>query len=97
MKIYLKFDHSKESFYESLCPEKTEGQAMQDVLRVLREYIANDKVEKKSHLAELIHEKLDYENILYLATEHIAKGISETSATMMAIDKLRKMLEDDED
>lgn len=97
MKIYLKFDHSKENFYESLGAEKTEEQAMRDAHKVLKEYITNDEVDKKSHLAELIHNTMDYEGILFMATEHMIDRITKASAVDFAIDKLRKMLEDDED
>lgn len=92
MKIHLKFNHNKRHCLEALdCPYSIE-EANEQVNELIHKMIDDDMLDKKSQLAELLHDELDYSIILYLATNLVTKEIENK---MMK--KLLKEFMNDED
>ena len=71
MKIYLKFDHTKNSTLESVNSEFSIDQVNDKIKKVIHKWNDDDNAERSSHLSEIIHNELDYEIILLLATKNI--------------------------
>lgn len=92
MKIHLKFNHNTKHCLEAMdCPMDSE-EANDLLNEVIIKYMSNPNLDKKSQLAELLHDELDYSIILYLATNLVTKEIEHK---MMK--KLLKEFMNDED
>ena len=79
MKIHLKFDHSQKKYLKAIGCEYDGEQVNERVMNIIEEYLHDDSLDgKSSELSELIHDKLEYEEILFLATHSVQK-------TMMSI------------
>jgi hypothetical protein len=93
MKIHLKFNHKAGSVLESIdCPFNSQ-EVTDQVNDVVAKFMSDDKYQDKSHLAELMHNELDYTIILFLAV----KIITEDLEKKMMKNILRNILDKDED
>ena len=77
MKIYLKFDHSQDDTLEAIGYEGNVDQVNNQIKNVIRKWNDDDDVTRSSQLAEIIHNELDYEIILFLALKSIENKILE--------------------
>ncbi len=92
MKIHLKFNHNAESVLKSIdCPFNSE-EVRDQVNDVVAKFMSDDKYQDKSHLAELMHDELDYTIILFFAI----KAITEDLEKKMMKNMLRDFLDSDE-
>lgn len=71
MKIYLKFDHSQEDSLKAIGCEYDGEQTSERLFYIIQKYMLDDSLNKASELSEMIHNKLDYEEILFLATKSV--------------------------
>jgi hypothetical protein len=95
MKIYLKFDHSKKDMLEAIDSQYNGEQANDLINEVIERYMDNEYMDKVSQLSEIMHEDLDYEIILFLATHSVLSKIAKIQERDM-INQLRDFLKDDE-
>lgn len=95
MKIYLKFDHSKKDMLEAIDSQYNGEQANDLINEVIERYMDNEYMDKVSQLSEIMHEDLDYELILFLATHSVLDKIMKVQEKAM-INQLRDFLKDDE-
>lgn len=92
MKIHLKFNHDSRSMLESLDCPLTQEQAEQDIHECLNIFISDDSLTSPSELAEIIHHKLDYSVILYLALLGIKEKIDRETTKSI----LKKLLDNED-
>lgn len=92
MKVHLKFNHNSDCNLEALdCP--ISGEELNEQLEdITRRFMTEDKYSSRSHLAELIHDEIDYSAILYMATKYASQQIEQTMIKKM----LRNFLDNDE-
>ena len=79
MKIHLRFNHDKKSTLDALDSPVSKSEANELLHKVIEEYMTNDELDKKSHLSELIHNRLDYSLILYMATNALADELRQAA------------------
>ncbi len=73
MKVHLKFDHDLDCTLKALdCPVSTD-QLYEQIDEIIRKFMREEKYNNRSHLAELIHDEIDYSAILYMATKYVTK------------------------
>jgi hypothetical protein len=89
MKIYLKFDHSKKDSLEAIGCEHNKREVNDRVFEVIKWYSEDDSLNKRSQLSELLHKNLEYEEILFLATESVEENMGR-----MMIEKIKDDLRD---
>jgi hypothetical protein len=91
MKIHLKFDHTKKDVLDAIdC--QADGEKVDYLIRaVMKKYKEDDSITKSSQMAELIHNQLDYEIILFLATKSIESKMLE-----VAIKEFKRFLRDED-
>lgn len=89
MKIHLKFDHTQKDALKAIDYSKGGKVANEEILAIMEKYLENEDLTKQSQLAELIHNELDYEVILFLAI----KSIEEKMEKVMIM-KLKRELDD---
>jgi hypothetical protein len=75
MKIHLKFDHEKNDTLGAIECQYTGEQVNDRLCDLVGVYLSDDNMRKKSHLAELIHKTLDYEEILFLAMHSVKEKV----------------------
>jgi len=68
MKTDLKFNHNADDLISSFCATTTSEEINDKIVLTIMKYVLDDSMDKKSHLAEILHKKLDYNAILFLAT-----------------------------
>lgn len=90
MKIYLKFDHNEDDSLKAIGCEHNGKEVNERVFDVIKWYSDDDSLSRASHLSELIHKTLDYEEILFLATKSV-----EDKMEMMMFERMKKRLRDD--
>jgi hypothetical protein len=93
MKIHLKFDHTKKHCLEALDCPYTIDESNEQVNNVIEKMINAKGMDKKSQLAELINQELDYSIILYLATNLVTKEMEKRMMKIM----LNQFLDDDDE
>lgn len=92
MKVHLKFNHDSDCSLEALdCPISAE-ELNDQIENIIRKFMTEDKYSSRSHLAELMHDEIDYSAILYMATKHVSQQIEQTMMKRM----LREFLDRDE-
>jgi hypothetical protein len=92
MKVHLKFNHDTNCSLEALdCPLSAE-ELNEQIENIIRKFMTQDKYSSRSHLAELMHDEIDYSAILYMATKHVSQQIEQTMMKRM----LREFLDRDE-
>lgn len=89
MKIHLKFNHDEKDSLRAIDCQYTGEQVNDRIVVIMDQYICNDEISKQSHLCELIHDTLDYEEILFLASHSL-----QNKALKFAIKKISKDIED---
>ena len=91
MKIHLKFDHTKKDVLDAIdC--QADGEKVDYLIRaVMKKYDEDDSITKSSQMAELIHNQLDYEIILFLATKAV-----ENKMMYLAIQEFKKFMLDED-
>jgi len=89
MKIYLKFDHSQEDSLKAIGCEHSSTEVNERIFDVMKWYNEDDSLRTASHLSELIHKTLDYEEILFLATKSI-----EDKMEMMIMQRMKEEMRD---
>jgi hypothetical protein len=90
MKIYLKFDHDQDDSLKAIGCEY-DGEKVNDrVFDVIKWYTDDDSLNRASHLSELIHKTLEYEEILFLATKSVEQRMD-----MIMFERMKKRLRDD--
>jgi hypothetical protein len=95
MKIHLKFNHKKSDTLEAI-DSQYDGESVNKIIEnLIKDYLLDDKLEKQSQLCELMHNRLDYEIILFMAMHSVLDRISlaETNALK---EKLIKFLKDED-
>lgn len=93
MKIHLKFNHKTKHLLQALDSPYEPEEVNEQLNDIIRNFMENEEYDAKSHLAELMHNGLDYSSILYIATKHVA-GELETRAMKMA---LKRYLNDEDE
>jgi len=92
MKVHLKFNHDTDCSLEALdCPISAE-ELNDQIENIIRKFMTEDKYSSRSHLAELMHDEIDYSAILYMATKYVSQQIEQTMMKRM----LREFLDRDE-
>ena len=92
MKIHLKFDHEADTTLEALdCPFSVD-EINDQLNNLIHKFMEDDKYQQRSHLAELLHNEIDYSAILYMATKYATQQIEQNHIRRM----LRNMLGNDE-
>lgn len=89
MKIHLKFDHTQKDALKAIDYAKGGAVANEEIITVMKKYLDDDDMTKQSQLAELVHNELDYEVILFLAV----KSMEYKMQKLMAI-KLKREIDD---
>lgn len=92
MKIYLKFDHSQEDTLKAIGCEYDGEQTSKRLFDIIERYMSDDSLYKASELSEMIHKKLEYEEILFLATKSVEIKMHRMMMEMMK-DELNKSLD----
>ena len=92
MKIHLKFNHNAETVLESIDCPFTSDEVSEQVSNVIAKFMQDDNLETKGHLAEIIHEDLDYTIILFLALKYVTEDMEKEVVKSM----LRRMLDNDD-
>lgn len=91
MKVHLKFNHDVDHLLEALDSPFKPEQVNEQLNDIMCNFMENDEYQSKSHLAELLHNDLDYSAILYMATKYVA-GELEKRAIKQA---LKNILDDE--
>ncbi len=93
MKIHLKFDHNKKDVLDAIdC--QSDGEKVDYLIKaVIQKYNNDDSIGKSSQLAEMIHNDLDYEIILFLATKAIEEKMMHIMFRQMK-DDLKNFLDE---
>lgn len=89
MKIHLKFDHTQKDALKAIDYAKGGVVANEEIITIMEKYLDDDDMTKQSQLAELVHNELDYEVILFLAV----KSMEYKMHKLMAI-KLKREIDD---
>ena len=92
MKIHLKFNHNAETVLESIDCPFTSDEVTDQIDSVIKKFMSDDNLETKGHLAEIIHEDLDYTIILFLALKYVTEDMEKEAVKSM----LRRMLDNDD-
>lgn len=95
MKHSIKFNHDGERVGDTF---NVNPDALSDTLsQLVRDYMGGDEYTKRSHLAELIADRLTIEEILFLALTEVEGTIEQFSKRMEKInDVLGQMLKSDD-
>ena len=93
MKIHLKFNHNAETVLESIDCPFTSDEVTDQIDSVIKKFMSDDNLETKGHLAEIMHNELDYSIILFLALKNVTNDIEKKMIKNM----LRNMLDGNED
>lgn len=91
MKIHLKFNHDAETVLESIDCPFTSNEVTDQLNDVIEKFMSDEKYQTKGHLAELMHNELDYSVILYLALIHVTESMEKKAIKQM----LKNMLDED--
>lgn len=91
MKIHLKFNHDAETVLESIDCPFTSDEVTDQVNDVIAKFMSDDKYQDKSHLAEIMHNELDYTIILFLSLKYVTDDMEKKAMKAM----LRNMLDED--
>lgn len=71
----MKFKHNKKSVLKAMGSELSLKDVDKALLLSIKKFIDDDSIGKVSHLAEIIHNDLPYEAILYLAVRGIKEKV----------------------
>lgn len=91
MKIHLKFNHDAETVLESIDCPFTSDEVTDQFNDVIEKFMSDEKYQTKGHLAELMHNDLDYTVILFLALKYATEKMEKNAIKQM----LKNMLDED--
>ena len=91
MKIHLKFNHDAETVLESIDCPFTSDEVTDQFNDVIEKFMSDEKYQTKGHLAELMHNDLDYTVILFLALKYTTEKMEKNAIKQM----LKNMLDED--
>lgn len=95
MKIHLKFDHTQSDVLDAIDCQSDIEKVDYLIKGVIKKYSDDDSITKSSQMAEIIHNDLDYEIILFLATKAIEAQMMSIAVKQFA-DEFRKFLRDED-
>lgn len=72
----IKFKHNKKSILKAIGSKKNVGDLNKGLTLIAKKFVSDDSLGQQSHLAELIHKKLSYPEILFLASEEVKSRIT---------------------
>lgn len=94
MKPKVNFRHDAKTVAEALGIEETPEKMSDSITDAVQEWMMVDGSGKHSKLAEVLHNALSYEVILFLATKEVQSKLTDTFADMKALDKIIKAMDD---
>lgn len=94
MKPKVNFRHDAKTVAEALGIEETPEQMSTAISDAVQDWMMEDGSGKHSKLAEVLHNALPYEVILFLATKEVQSKLSDTFADVQVLDKLIKAMDD---
>lgn len=93
MESKIKFNHNAEQLTEALGINMTAEQVSEKIIQCLVQWRNSKDNTKNSNLAEYLHNEIDYEIILFLATNDLLQQVAK-SIELSPIDKIMQMLDD---
>jgi len=96
MKIHLKFNHKEKDSLKAIDCQYNGEQVNERIFKVIKRYTDDDDITRASQLSELIHDKLSYEEILFLATHSLQDKLVQMQKAMI-MDKMKDLLSELED
>ncbi len=94
MKPNVRFNHDAKTVAEALGIKETAEKISDSITDVVQDWMAKDDSGKHSKLAEVLHENLSYEIILFLATKEVQTKLAETLTEVNVLDKLIKAMDE---
>lgn len=91
MKPQIKFNHGAESLTEAFGITLTAEQLSDKITNCVEQWMESEDSTKNSNLGEFIHNHIDYEIILFIATNDLLHQVSKTVQDN-PIEKLLKIL-----
>ena len=91
MKIHLKFNHDADTVLEAIDCPFTSDEVTDQFNDVIEKFMSDEKYQTKGHLAELMHNDLDYTVILFLALKYATEKMENNAIKQM----LKNMLDED--
>jgi hypothetical protein len=95
MKIHLKFDHTQSDVLDAIDCQSDIEKVDYLIKGVMHKYSDDDSITKSSQMAEIIHNDLDYEIILFLATKAIEEKMMRIALKQFT-DEFKKFLGDED-
>jgi ABC-type xylose transport system substrate-binding protein len=92
MKVHLKFDHTQKEVLKAIDYQGTAEQANEQMEDVMMQYLNSSEMKTASQLAEAIHNTIDYEIILFLASKSIEERLKDVMLEKMK-DDFRDLLD----
>lgn len=93
MKSEIKFNHNAEQLTQALGINMTAEQLSEKIIQCVANWMDSKDNTKNSNLAEYLHNEIDYEIILFIATNDLLHQVAK-SVESSPMGKLMKMLED---
>jgi hypothetical protein len=72
----IKFKHKKDCILKAMGSDLTTKDVNNAVNKIIEKFMTDDSLRNSSHLAELIHNELPYEAILFVALQGVRDRIS---------------------
>lgn len=94
MKPEVKFKHNAKTVAEALGITDTPEKMSDSITDAVQDWMMQDDSGKHSRLAEVLHNALPYEVILFLATKEVQSKLTETFADVNVLDKLIKAMDE---
>ncbi len=94
MKPEVNFRHDANTVAEALGIKESPEQMSDSITDAVQDWMMADDSGKHSRLAEVLHNALPYEVILFLATKEVQSKLSETLVEEKVLDKLIKAMDD---
>ncbi len=94
MKPEVKFKHDAKTVAEALGIQETPEKMSDSITDAVQDWMMADGSGKHSKLAEVLHNALPYEVILFLATKEVQSKLADTLAETKTIEKLIKAMDE---
>lgn len=92
MKVHLKFDHTQKEVLKAIDYQGTAEQANEQMEDVMMQYLNSSEMKTASQLTEAVHNTIDYEIILFLASKSIEERLKDVMLEKMK-DDFRDLLD----
>jgi len=86
MKVHLKFDHTQREILKAIDYHGNAEEANEQMEDVMMQYLQSKDMKTVSELAEVIHNTIDYEIILFLASKSIEDRLKDIMLEKMKDD-----------